>query len=178
MRNRILFGLILIIAGALLMLHNLDIEVFSYGWPAAIILVGVYIIFRSSRKPSSSGHGFNEFKAFGDVKHSNYTGNIDGSEISHFIGDVDLNLISAQFNSGTNHLSISSFIGDIKIVLPQDIPVEANCSSFLGDFHILGRKEDGIFHSVREKTPGYDTAEKKLQISCTSFIGDIKINNE
>jgi len=167
-------GLILIIVGVILLMENFNIDVWEYVWPLAIILIGVYLIVRAGRR-SESQSKLSEFRVLGDSRHPGFTGEIDGTDISHIIGDVELNLVGTQLKSGINKLKISMLIGDVKIVIPDGMAVSASCSVAFGDIRVFDRKEDGIFLTVRHNTPDYDTAEKKLRISCSAFIGDIVI---
>ncbi len=172
--RRYLGGLILIILGIILLLENFDIDVWEYIWPLAIILVGVYLILRSNRR-SESRSNLSEFRVLGDSRHAGFTGEIDGTDISHFIGDVELGLAGAQLKPGVNKLHISMFIGDIRIMIPEGMPVSASCSAAFGDIRVFDRKEEGIFLSVRENSPDYESADKKLHISCSAFVGDITV---
>ncbi len=158
----------------MLLLHNLDIEVFRYVWPSIIILVGVYLIYRSANKPGGKSK-LREFRILGDSSHSGQSEEIDGADISHFIGDVTVDLAGAKLKPGVNKMNIATFIGDIRVMVPEDMPVSADCSALFSDIRVFDRKEGGILMSIRERGPDYDRAEKKLRISCAAFIGDIKI---
>jgi len=172
---RQIFGLILIIIGLLLVLDNFDIDIFNYFWPGLIIVLGLYLLYRGARKKTAADSMHSEFRVFGDTSHTGFSGEIDGSELNHFIGDTELNLSGAQLKPGVNTLSISNFIGDIKVLIPEGMAVEVHCSGAFGDYYLLDNKEDGIFVSATGKTPGYDAAEKRLRINCSVFIGDIKV---
>lgn len=173
-QRRYLGGLILIVLGMLLILNNFDIDVWNYVWPLAIMLFGVFLIMRGRRRSNSQSR-LSEFRVLGDSRHTGYTGEIDGTDISHFIGDVELDLTGAQLKSGVNKLHISMFIGDIRITVPANIAVSASCSAAFGDIRAFDRKESGVFLSVREKSSDYDSPDRKLHISCAAFIGDISI---
>lgn len=165
----------MIIVGILLVLHNFDVEVFEYGWPLLLIGIGVYLIYRDMRKKSGGESSYSEVRILGDSSHDSITGEIDGTNISHFIGDTDLNLAGAKLKPGINTLKLFVFIGDIEVYIPAGMEVEASFSAFIGDLSVLNRHKGGIAVSVTEKSAGYDTAEKKLRIVGNAFIGDIKI---
>ncbi len=167
-------GLILIVLGIILLLENFDVDAWGYIWPLAIILVGVYLIVRSGRK-SNSHSDLSEFRVLGDSRHPGFTGEVDGADISHVIGDVELNLTGAQLKPGINKMDISMFIGDIEVKIPDGMPVSVSCSAAFGDIRVFDRKEEGIFLSIREKSSDYDSADKKLRLSCSAFVGDITI---
>ena len=53
-RGSIFWGLVLIVLAALLLLHQMNLlpgDLFGYFWPAVIILFGIWMILRPSRKP-------------------------------------------------------------------------------------------------------------------------------
>jgi len=168
--------LILIIIGILIMLNNLDVEVFRYGWPLLIIILGVYLIMREMRKRTGRDSQYSEFKILGDARHPDFSGEIDGTDIEHIIGDTVLNLIGVQLKPGVNNLKISAMIGDIKLTLPADMEYRIRCSAIAGDFDIMGKKHGTFFKTVVESSPGYDTAEKKLYVDASLIIGDIVVN--
>lgn len=97
--------------------------------------------------------------------------------VSHFIGDTIIDLTKAQIPFGETRLNVSAFIGDVKVFVPNDIDVEfsVNSSSFLGDITVFDRKEGGFLRSMREETPGYLYADKKVRLQCSLFIGDIHV---
>ncbi len=167
------WGLILIVLGVVLLLFNLQVVTFRYIWPSAIIVVGIYLAARGWRR-HSAGINISSFQAFGDRTYSGVT-EIQNGTVSHFIGDINLDLTGMELKPGENRVTISAFIGDIRLKTPINIPVRAACSAFIGCFGILGQSRDGIFVSVKEQTPDYDAAEKKLLITCSVFIGDVNI---
>ncbi len=116
-----------------------------------------------------------DFKVFGDTHRDNFNGPVDGTDVSHFIGEAKLNLADAELKPGINKMNLSSFIGDIRVLVKRDAAVQIKGSSFIGDMRFFDRKQGGFGSSFSEQTPNYDTAEKKIEITANSFIGDIKI---
>ena len=85
--------------------------------------------------------------------------------ISHFIGDTVLDLTKAQILPGETVINISSFIGDVKIYLPNDyeIGVQVVSSAFVGDVAVLEQKEGGIFKNIDVETPYFPGYGQKNQ---------------
>ncbi len=83
--------------------------------------------------------------------------------ISHFIGDTVIDLTKAQIPYGETRLNISSFIGDVKIFLPNDYDVGINVvtSTFIGDTRVMDRKDGGMFRSSNVYSPAYEECDKK-----------------
>ncbi|QAY68264.1 hypothetical protein ET464_00010 [Paenibacillus protaetiae] len=97
--------------------------------------------------------------------------------ISHFIGDTVLDLTKAQIPFGETKINVSSFVGDVKVFVPNDmeVGVQVVSSSFAGDVKILGRKEGGMFHSVNYHTTGYHEMDKKIKLVVSTFVGDVRV---
>ncbi|GGD74696.1 hypothetical protein GCM10010911_35760 [Paenibacillus nasutitermitis] len=97
--------------------------------------------------------------------------------ISHFIGDTVLDLTKAQIPYGETKINISSFIGDVKVFLPNDLEVGCNVvsSAFIGDVAVLDRKEGGVFKNMNVKTAYFQETDKKIKLVVSTFIGDVRV---
>ena len=96
-------------------------------------------------------------------------------EASLVIGDVEIKLHGSRLGQGLNRMVISSFVGDIRVLVPRDMEVFAHCSNFIGDIDLLGQHTSGFSNNLDGQTPGYPTAENRLYIAANNFLGDIKI---
>jgi lia operon protein LiaF len=97
--------------------------------------------------------------------------------ISHFIGDTVLDLTKADIPYGETKVNISSFIGDVKVYVPNDydLGIQVVSSAFIGDVKVLGQKEGGIFTNVNAKSPRYSESDKKIKLIVSTFIGDTRV---
>ncbi|CAM3119545.1 cell wall-active antibiotics response protein LiaF [Paenibacillus sediminis] len=98
--------------------------------------------------------------------------------LSHFIGDFVIDLTKAQIPYGETKLNISAFIGDVRIFVPNDmnIGISVNSNSFVGDIRVLSDYSDGLFGHINTTTTNYSEKEKKVHITISVFIGDVKVN--
>ncbi|WP_214630493.1 cell wall-active antibiotics response protein LiaF [Paenibacillus agaridevorans] len=97
--------------------------------------------------------------------------------ISHFIGDTVLDLTKADIPYGETKVNISSFIGDVKVYVPNDyeLGIQVVSSAFIGDVKVLGQKEGGLFTNVNVKSPKYSESDKKIKLVVSTFIGDTRV---
>ncbi|WP_228551647.1 cell wall-active antibiotics response protein LiaF [Paenibacillus sp. B01] len=97
--------------------------------------------------------------------------------ISHFIGDTVIDLTRANIAPGETRITVSSFIGDVKVFLPTDcdIGIQVVSSAFIGDSKVLGRKEGGMFRHMDTQSSGYRDNERRIKLVCSTFIGDVRV---
>jgi len=141
--------------------------------------------------PPSNGPTYSNSSWFGDehrrtVTRSNFIGDIhlgqdywelEPTNVSHFIGDTVIDLTKARIPYGETKLTVSSFIGDVKVFVPNDIQVEVSvtASAFIGDMKVMDRHEGGLFRHMQHRPAHYGEAEKKIHLTVSMFIGDVFI---
>ncbi len=103
--------------------------------------------------------------------------NLEPMNISHFIGDTVIDLTKAQIPAGETKIVVSSFIGDVKVFIPDDMDVAVSVASstFIGDLTLFDRHDSGFLRSHHAESPNYADAEKKVRFQVSMFIGDIKV---
>ncbi|GFN31638.1 cell wall-active antibiotics response protein LiaF [Paenibacillus xylaniclasticus] len=97
--------------------------------------------------------------------------------ISHFIGDTVIDLTRAHIPAGETKITISSFIGDVKIYLPNDyeVGIHVVSSAFIGVARVMDMNDNRMFRSMDFQTPYYEETEKRIKLVCSTFIGDVRV---
>lgn len=97
--------------------------------------------------------------------------------ISHFIGDTVVDLTKAQIPVGETKLCISSFIGDVKVYVPNDyeVGIQVVSSAFVGDVKILGQHEGGLFKNMNIYSPEFKESSKRIKLMVSTFVGDVRV---
>lgn len=122
--------------------------------------------------------------AGGRMKYSKFAGDnfidcngldLRNIEVSSFAGNNEIKLHGGKLSAGLNRLVVSGFIGDVRILVPQGMPVLCTSSSFIGDVELLGKRTSGLGNTIDARTENYDSAEAKLYIAVNHFIGDVRV---
>ena len=114
-------------------------------------------------------------KVFGDMYIDCSQFDLQNTEITSFIGDIEVKLHGARLAKGLNRMIISGFIGDVRILIPPQMPVLVQSSNFIGDVELLGRRASGFGNNLDAQTPDYTGADSKLYIATNHFIGDVRV---
>lgn len=179
--NRIIGGIIIAV-GALILLDNIfggfDFWDFIWRlWPLALIVLGIYII-KNQRKVKGdieSGDANSESRLFGDLDFSFQGKEITDHHFSVLIGDMRIDLTGADFKTGENKISASSLIGDIRISIPDNMPVKLSSWSAIGDIRFDDHRRDGFFQKLNRVDDSFESSEKKLLLTVNGIIGDLNV---
>ena len=131
---------------------------------------------RVTEAPSMSAPGKLRYsKTFGDLYIELEGLSLQSIEVTNFVGDIEIRVHGGQLVKGLNRMVVSGFIGDIRVLVPVDMPVFAQASSFIGDVELLGQRVSGFGNNIDSRTANYNDAESKLYIATNCFIGDVQV---
>lgn len=197
----------LILFSTLLVLDRFGVITFTFWdvwklWPALLILIALSMLFK---KNTFKVHITNDMStdmykkgledmiidaegqskdpkklrglSIGDVsfKESNWA--LEPMELYNAIGDYFIDFSKAYIPEKETPILVQGWIGDVKMIIPENIPVHIQSEITIGDIRIFDHKTDVISRrSAVFKSPGYDEATRKLKITIRLKIGSIRID--
>lgn len=129
----------------------------------------------SSASPHAEAGKLRYSKFLGDMYIDCANVNLQNVEISMFVGDLQVNLKGGKMAPGLNRMIITGFLGDVMVFVPNGMPVYCHCSEFAGDLEVMGKRSSGFGNTLDSQTTDYESAESKLYIAASHFIGDIRV---
>lgn len=194
-RKKYTFSLLLLLFSFLLILDRFEVIVFKFAdvwklWPILLILMALSLLFKksklqididfSSKEPEFSGSDQHEKKIvsglIGEVSYKDSNWALEPMMLNNSIGDYFLDLSKAFIPERETPIIINGSIADIKMIIPENIPVNITANSKIGDVRIFDIKGDTLNRTVFYKTQGYDEATRKLKITINVKIGSIRID--
>ena len=175
--NRV-FGLVLVVIGALLTAHNLGYGNFSLHqwWPLFVIAAGASIFLRGC-SPRRHGRWRGRFAAaeadhtdevdvdatFSGAQLKNDSRDFKGGRISVTFGGVELDLREAAMTAPEAILLVNATFGGIEVRVPRDWQVVVQASATMG--------------AVEDKTAPPPSPEHRLVLRGEAVFGGIEIKN-
>ena len=174
--GEMLGALILILLGLAFLAGNLGLLVLNWNlvWPAFLVLLGVWLIWRAFQPVPQFATGVPSW-GFGDYRPDLAGKELRQTEFSHGFGDFDLDLTRAVIPDGETFVRASHGLGDLTIVVPGDIPVRVKASAGLGDVFVLGERSEGLGPNANYESEGYAAATRKLKVEASVGLGEVKV---
>jgi lia operon protein LiaF len=174
MRNQgqVYLALFIILIGVLFLIGNLfDVDVGTFCWPTALILLGLWLLLRPQLISSDAAV---HQKLLGDIRRRG-AWQVTDEEIWLGIGDIRLDLAEAEIPVGETKLRVWNFVGSVNLRVPDDVGVSLTSTAFVSDVRMFGRKQEGILTPVQMSSENYETAERKVRLEITCFVADVRI---
>lgn len=151
-------------------------EILRHGWPLLLVAAGVSMVFGRSafRFRVDFDHGGGS-KIVGDMRYGQTEWVLDKDlKIDQGIGDVKVDLTTAQITEGVHRISVHAGIGDMVIRVPDDVNVNASGKLGIGDLEVLGDHRSGIGCSAH-KVISVPDSPITLEIFAEMGLGDLNI---
>jgi predicted membrane protein len=175
-----LFGVVLIVVGALMTAHNLGHAALDlhHWWPVFVILAGVAIVLRGVLPHPHPRHRFRRRFESSSIEHSdevnvdaNFSGlklqndsrSFKGGRIAVNFGGLELDLREAVMEAPEATLTINASFSGIEIRVPRDWQVSVQMSASLG--------------AVQDKSAPPVSPQHRLVLRGETMFGGVEIKN-
>lgn len=190
-RDSWIFGSFFIIFGSLLLLGRFDVIDFYFGdiyklWPLLIVYIGFTIIGGKKHpkiivirnKDKNKKENKREYHSFSIGEHEFNTMNwkVTPMELKNAVGDYFIDFSKAFIPEEEIPITISSWAGDIRILMPENVEFRVVASVLAGDINIIGETSEGINRNLFYETENYETATQKLDLYLKMSAGSIRID--
>lgn len=97
------------------------------------------------------------------------------SEVSVAIAEIQIDMMNAIFEHPDISLNLQGLIGDIDIVVPEDVGLSVDAQVSIGEIQVAGERGAGFMNRFVWRSPNYETAEHRVQLSLSYLIADVKV---
>lgn len=171
-RGYMIIGAALIVLGLLALISSwIDVDLCALALPLLLIAAGVYIILRPRYAPRS---GTMRIQPLGNIKRTGAWIAVD-EELWILIGDANFDLSQVTLPPGETVIRVLGFVGDLKLIVPDTVPVAITSIAFLTDSRIFGAKRDTFLQPFETATEGYADAESRIRFESWRFVTGVKV---
>lgn len=173
-------GFFLLLFGALLSLDRLGYMTFTFWmiwklWPVLLIYIGMKLFSKDSKKISITVSK-KDAMAIGDYVNNSENWPVEDMNLKRGVGDVHLDFSKAFIPDKDTKIDISGWVGDVTLLIPEDLPVWIEAKIKTGSIEIFDNEAGGINRSYSYKSQNFDEETRKLTININVRVGAIQVN--
>ncbi len=173
-RGYLVIGAALIVLGLLALIsYWIGVDFCALALPLLVISAGVYILLRPRYAPRGAAM---HIQPLGNIKRTGAWTALD-EELWVLIGDARFDLSQVTLPPGETVIRVLGFVGDLKLVVPDTVPVAITSVAFLTSSRIFGAKRDTFVEPFETATEGYADAESRLRFESWRFVTSVKVTH-
>jgi len=111
----------------------------------------------------------------GDQRHTVAGEVVPEAEYRLLAGTLVLDLRDLDVPAGLTEVSVSTVLGEVRVLLPEDVAVSVSARVAAGDIRVLDERHDGMGVSTQVTTPGFDTADQQLRLTVGVGLGSVRV---
>ena len=100
---------------------------------------------------------------------------LSSQSLWHIVGESDIDLSLAILGEKETSLLFQGVLGDMDIMIPDDVGVEIEATVLFGQIDLGLERETGFFNRWKWRSPNYDTADQRVKLNLSYIVGDIDI---
>jgi hypothetical protein len=171
-RGYIFIGAAVIVLGLLALISAwIGVDFCALVFPLLLIAAGVYILVRPRYAPPGSTMRVNPL---GNVKRAGAWTALD-EELWVLVGDAIYDLTQVTLPPGETVIRVLGFVGDLKLIVPDTVPVAITSVAFLTTSRVFGEKRDTFLAPFETATEDYAAAESRLRFETWRFVTGVKV---
>lgn len=189
----LVLGAILVVLGGLWLLDAIDVVSLRAAvvLPAVLAIVGIALIVGALDGPHGGLVVFGLFltvavvvaavappRAFhGGVGERTHVVSVQSDLQTNYdvaLGDLSLDLSGLTLTDSTE-VEVTVGAGQLRVVIPADVPVEVDASVGAGEIDLLGDRVDGVSRSTGYTSPGFAEADATLTLDLNVVAGQIEV---
>jgi lia operon protein LiaF len=97
------------------------------------------------------------------------------TSIWYVIGEFNMDLSLAILEQKETTVILQGVIGDVDIIVPEDIGVSVQASVMFGQIDVAMEKEAGLMNKLVWQSPNYNTCDHRVKLVLSYIVGDIDI---
>jgi lia operon protein LiaF len=161
-------GYLLLAVAALILISG------HFGLFIAILLISLGYFFLRSRQVQGPDYE-QRHKLLESLKHVHEPWELRNVSSWAMVGEIYLDLSLALTNQRDTTLVFQGLIGNIDLLVPEDLGVSIRGTIVLGQTQVEEQREAGLMNKVLWTTDNYDTADQRVHIEISYLIGDLHV---
>jgi lia operon protein LiaF len=162
-------GYIWVVIGAIILLGN------SFSFVVAIVLISLGFFYIRSKKVHRDDTYVQKQKVIDSIRLGKEPWILKDSSIWYVIGETHIDLSMAILEKKETTLILQGVLGDIDIIVPEDIGVSVQATVVFGQIDVAAHKEAGVMNKLFWQSPNYAQCDHQMKLIISYIVGDIDI---
>ncbi|WP_127585355.1 cell wall-active antibiotics response protein LiaF [Paenibacillus koleovorans] len=141
----------------------------------SIILISLGWFYMNSKRAHNGEGYYQKHTLIENIKWNKESWELKNASLWNLIGEVYIDLSLAVPEQKETTLLVQGVLGDVDIIVPEDLGVSVHASVLMGRVEAAREKDTGVLNKVVWQSPNYEASDTKVKLIVSYLVGDIDI---
>jgi lia operon protein LiaF len=141
----------------------------------ALLLMSLGFFYLKSKQIHGEGDVIQRTKVIESQKRDKEPWILRSMSLWCVIGELNLDFSLAIPEEKEVTLVMQGIIGDIDLIIPEDMGISVESSVLFGQLRVVTERESGMMNKIYWQSPNYAAADNKMKLIVSYIVGDIDI---
>jgi lia operon protein LiaF len=162
-------GYIMLAIGAVLIIGHFFVII------VAIVLISMGLYFLKTKQNHWKGAYLNRLKIIESLQWTKRPWSLHSMSIWNIIGEIKLDLGLAIWEEPEVTIILQGVIGDIDIIVPENVGIIVTGSVVFGQIEVELDKEAGMLNKIMWQSPNYHICTNKMKLYVSYIVADVDV---
>jgi lia operon protein LiaF len=162
-------GYIMLGIGAILIISHFFVIIL------AVVLVSLGLYFLKTKQNHWKSAYWNRQKIIESLQWNKRPWSLHSMSIWNIIGEIKLDLGLAIWEEPEVTIILQGVIGDIDIIVPENVGIIVTGSVIFGQIEVDVEKEAGALNKIHWQSPNYHTCTNKMKLQVSYIVADVDV---
>lgn len=141
----------------------------------AVVLLSLGLYFLKTNQNHWKGAYLNRLKFIESLQWNKRPWSLQSMSNWNIIGEIKLDLGLAIWEEPEVTIILQGVIGDIDIIVPEDVGIMVTSSVIFGQIEVELEKEAGVLNKMLWQSPNYHTCTNKVKLQVSYIVADVDV---
>ena len=162
-------GYIMLGIGAILIIGHFFVII------VAVVVISLGLYFLKTKQNHWKGAYLNRQKIIESLQWNKRPWSLHSMSIWNIIGEIKLDFGLAIWEEPEVTIILQGVIGDIDIIVPENVGIIVTGSVVFGQIEVELEKEAGVLNKIVWQSPNYHTCTNKVKLHVSYIVADVDV---
>ena len=140
-----------------------------------MVLISLGLFYKKSKDLHPHGDYVHKQGFISSLRYDREPWVLRSMSVWNFIGEMRFDMSLAMMEGKEATLVLQGCIGNLDIVVPDEMGLYVEGTVYVGQLGIAGTKREGVVNRLTWQSPNFATADTKVKLIITYYVGDVNI---
>ncbi|WP_281889600.1 cell wall-active antibiotics response protein LiaF [Paenibacillus sp. YYML68] len=141
----------------------------------SIVLISLGLFYNKTRKLHQDDNHYRKQSLIDSIRWGREPWILRNMSVWNVLAEIQMDLTYAIPEQKETTIVLQGIVGDLDVIVPEDVGLSVTASVFIGQTSIGYDKEAGVMNRLVWQSPNYWTADRQVKLELSYVVADVDI---